>query len=165
MSDCEGYLGTLSKMGFAVGDFYLLLGRAFQAQALPPGYAKGEPRACYRNAAELAMRDPALTYCEGYARPQNLIPVHHAWCVTADGSVVDPTWPHCATAQYFGLALDTTWLLTKLAQDGMWGLLAEHIPRGWLDLPVTTYLAQGFLPDKAKLSEFEAKRKGWLQPA
>lgn len=161
MSSCKAYLQTLASFGVAVGDFYLLLGHTFEAQALPEGFARGEPRACYRNAAQLVFANPHLTYCEGYAMPSGLIPVHHAWCVARDGRVIDPTWPHCAQAEYFGIALSATWLMGKLATDGTWGLLAECIPRDWLAVEPTAYLDEAWLPEAERLQEFEAKRRSW----
>ena len=46
-----------------------------------------------------------LTYCEGYAIPDIGSIVHemdHAWCVDADGRVIDNSWRKPGLA-YFGI--------------------------------------------------------------
>ena len=49
--------------------------------------------ACFSNALLLMRRDLDLSYCEGYAQYGGVpLPIHHAWCVTQAGGVVDPTW-------------------------------------------------------------------------
>lgn len=162
--NCKSYLQLLASMKVAVGDFYLLLGHDFQASALPKSLGRGERRQCYRNAAMLAMEHPELVYCEGYACPKDLIPVHHAWCVTPTGTVVDSTWDAPAEAEYFGIALNTAWLRTRIENQTCWGLLAECIPREWLGFAPDAYLDANWLPDAARLREFEAKRAEWTTP-
>lgn len=64
-------------------------------------------RHCFDNAQRLALRFPEeLRYVEGIA--MNLLPTMHAWCITADGTVVDPTWAELdhPSAAYFGVPLD-----------------------------------------------------------
>lgn len=84
-------------------DFVLRHGRAYEWAPLPEGFEYGEAKQCYANAANLVLlRDfPGasfydgvdLTYVEGYAMSANLgIAVEHAWVVTPDGAVIDPTW-------------------------------------------------------------------------
>lgn len=64
---------------------------------------------------------PRYTYCEGYATC--VIPVHHAWVVTSDGTVIDNTWrkppPHVA---YFGLRVRLKFLNRILLKHGRFGL-------------------------------------------
>lgn len=58
-------------------------------------------RHCFDNAFRLVRsRQKTLRYVEGFA--SRFIAVHHAWCVTADGTVVDPTWEEPGSA-YFGV--------------------------------------------------------------
>jgi len=66
-------------------------GRWYEPQMLPRKYAYGEMKQCFANAARLALREPTLTYVEGFAH-SGLIPVHHAWTVDLKGRVIDPTW-------------------------------------------------------------------------
>jgi hypothetical protein len=65
------------------------------------GYRRRKAKQCFLNAARFESQY-GLTYVEGFAH--SIIPVHHAWCVTADGRVVDPTW-HDAdeTTSYLGI--------------------------------------------------------------
>jgi len=55
-----------------------------------PDYAVKE---CYFNAQRLAyFTDQRLRYFEGYAQGLAMIPVPHAWVVTACNKVIDLTW-------------------------------------------------------------------------
>lgn len=55
------------------------------------------------NALSYALKYEELDYAEGWAY-SGVIPAHHAWCVTDDGRVVDPTWRDVdATAEYVGI--------------------------------------------------------------
>ena len=58
---------------------------------LPRGVKPGAVSHCFWNAYSLAVRGRGkYRYVEGLAF--RIIPVEHAWCITADGTVVDPTW-------------------------------------------------------------------------
>ena len=78
-------------------------GEGFTGAALHPSIEPGEPQSCYDNAYRLAMRRPELTYVEGFG--SSLIAIAHAWCVDADGNVVDNTWPDPETRSYFGVRI------------------------------------------------------------
>lgn len=67
------------------------------APALPPNIKRMTPKLCFDNAYRLAVKHKTLQYVEGYAA--RFIAVHHAWCVTADGTVIDPTWENSGTGQ------------------------------------------------------------------
>ncbi|MGX1810885.1 hypothetical protein ACWIGI_34635 [Nocardia sp. NPDC055321] len=104
--------------------YHLLLdlGRFFVSGPRPPGIAKMPDRLCYENAAATARAHHGLLYTEGLATPSvaSALPLEHAWCVTPDGSVIDPTW-ESAGAVYFGVALaDSTMVPT-----GGGGLLSD----------------------------------------
>lgn len=66
---------------------------------------RGRQGACYANAQYLASRRKGLRYAEGYAT--SVIPVEHAWCVDAQGRVIDPTWDEKHQPDYFGIAFDS----------------------------------------------------------
>lgn len=73
-----------------VESFVLERGRFFDPpQTLRFGFKMMKPQRCFYNAYVLA-REKSVTYVEGFA--VGVIPVHHAWVVTKDGDVVDPTW-------------------------------------------------------------------------
>lgn len=61
---------------------------------------------CYRNAYELALSDMSFTYVEGVA--VGVIPTDHAWCVTPNGTVIDPTWAggRQKCSDYYGVSFD-----------------------------------------------------------
>lgn len=67
------------------------------------------PQHCFDNAYRLARRRKTLRYVEGYA--MSVIPMYHAWCITADNVVVDPTWELTASIvrpscdDYFGVPI------------------------------------------------------------
>ena len=57
-----------------------------------------------------------------------LFPMHHAWCLSDAGEVVDPTWPYSSANEYLGVAVDVTFLVARCEQAGYWGLFAEQLP-------------------------------------
>lgn len=73
-----------------VADLLMQHGQTYRPAPLPTNIRPMTPKQCFHNAAELARRRKGLTYVEGVAL--GIIPVPHAWCVTEDGVVVDPTW-------------------------------------------------------------------------
>lgn len=69
-----------------------------------PANWQGTQGACYANAQFLARRRKGLRYVEGFAT--NVIPVEHAWCIDAEGRVVDPTWGEDRKPDYCGIAFE-----------------------------------------------------------
>ncbi len=95
------------------------------------------PKACFMNAARLAIQDPTLTYVEGYVYT-GVIPLEHAWCAHEDGYVVDPTLKVVPgddrVSGYRGVSFTTEYLLTALARNRVWGLFGHHnLPLHQLD--------------------------------
>ena len=92
---------------------------------LPKGVKKGKPKACYENAYWLARKCPdKYIYVEGCA--VGIIPAIHAWCITPDLKVVDPTWRGTLFAKdtaYFGIPMDIDWLTCTLINVGTYGVL------------------------------------------
>ena len=88
---------------------HLLLehGRLFTPAPLATPYRPLPAGQCYANAFAMAAARPELVYVEGYGvcdYDGDLIHFHHAWCATADGTVVDPTWPEPGDV-YVGLPI------------------------------------------------------------
>jgi hypothetical protein len=96
--------------------------RSFEGPAMKVGQ-------CYQNAALLVVRDPRLTYVEGYVAVG--IPIAHAWTVLPDGSVIDPTLRGDTTriTEYFGVEFDTRYLHHCLWENGVYGLLDQYHSR------------------------------------
>ncbi|GAA2264090.1 MULTISPECIES: hypothetical protein [Kitasatospora] len=89
--------------------YHLLLqhGRFFEPADLPTGIAPMTEKLCYGNASTTARRHPGLVYVEGFAAAglggASVVPLAHAWCAAADGTVVDPTWQDGWGQAYFGV--------------------------------------------------------------
>ena len=69
---------------------------------------------CFTNCARIALADPDLTYYEGFGL--GFIVTEHAWLVTPDGRVLDPTWalkPDANGTDYYGIAVPVKYLLRK----------------------------------------------------
>jgi hypothetical protein len=85
-------------------------GKEYQAAPLPAGIDRGAPKQCFQNALNIAD-DSELAYTEGYMlRPGVPLLVHHAWCVTPDGVVVDPTISDPETCGYYGIEFQVDWV-------------------------------------------------------
>lgn len=91
--------------------FHLLLksGRLFTPAPRPPDVPKLPDRWCYANATQTAHAHPdrGLMYAEGYSmiNAGAAIPLPHAWCVTPEGTVIDPTWHDNDGIAYYGIAV------------------------------------------------------------
>ena len=80
-------------------DLLLREGKFYQPGDGPTRWNRSMPQACFRNAALYAITH-RLRYVEGYAT--GVMPVHHGWCVDAQGKVVEVTWDFMGAA-YFGV--------------------------------------------------------------
>jgi hypothetical protein len=115
--DSEDPKETLRSFG-RLGAFVADNGLLFASQPLPSRYRIGRPKACYYNSYQMAVRNPRLTYVEGYAT--HIIPIMHAWCVDQNGNVHDRTWAN--GEHYVGLPIKTSYLKkviqTRKKKDG-----------------------------------------------
>ena len=74
------------------------------------------------NATMLALASD-LTYVEGQISVYG-IPIEHAWCVNADGVVIDPTLkPDKDVGDYFGVPFLTDYVSKAVLRNGVYGLL------------------------------------------
>jgi len=90
--------------------YVLSNGQHFAYQPFPAQYRghRGRLKQCFANAYRLAREHPELSYAEGYASETGHIGFLHAWCVHAEGRVVDPTWDF--RADYYGVIFDTNYV-------------------------------------------------------
>lgn len=82
------------------------------------------PKECFKNAILLAVANPELTYVEGYFY-RDIIPINHAWCITADGTVVDPTVFDPEAFSYFGVPMQTDFVMGYVMKKGTYGVLDD----------------------------------------
>lgn len=122
-------------------DFLLKHSRVWEARHCPEAWANVVPRECFRNAGLLALSNPELTYVEGVA-VAHAIPTAHAWCVTPEGIVVDPTWANPEEAAYIGIPFKTAFLKRRLADTEGWGIIGEHIPPAVHAASPSSFLAE-----------------------
>ncbi|MFI8459087.1 hypothetical protein [Kitasatospora sp. NPDC085464] len=131
---------TLAKSSFRwqnVAELVLAQGRLHTPAPLPGHIDLLQPRRCFLNSAWTAA-EHHLLYVEGWAVPAGFnLQLEHAWCVTPDGTVVDPTWEVPGTA-YFGVPILDRDLWPGLAGceatlfdiDYMTDLLHDGLPEG-----------------------------------
>ncbi len=122
--------------------FVLEAGRAFKIPEKRIDCPRGIIKQCFANAGRLAMSDPDLIYCEGFALGR-VIPVHHAWCVDIDGNVIEPTWREVG-GDYYGIPFDSDFLNDTVARTGHWGLIddwASGFPLLKIDRPEFLHLS------------------------
>ncbi len=109
------------------------------------GVEVGDLKDCMMNAGRAVVFDSVdLTYVEGFAISGRSLrlPVHHAWLVTEDGQVIDPTWgQHGAMLAedyridmdepedsepgvlYYGIPFTKKALGLSMVESEMWGML------------------------------------------
>lgn len=103
-------------------------GQKWQAAPLPKDVARGEMGLCYQNATRLLMAHDGIDYCEGIAYNDKLgdnMGFMHAWGVTKDGKVVDPTWDHPESNRYFGVKYDEKKYLSHIMKTRYYGVLGN----------------------------------------
>lgn len=97
-----------------------------------PKVAKGPNGHCFHNATRhcIANEGRGLIYCEGFAIPPGLIPLHHAWLCTPQGEVFDPTatWEDCR--DYFGVAFKHSFHVEMMLRSEYHSILG-HWQLGW----------------------------------
>jgi hypothetical protein len=97
-------------------------------------YERGLEGECTRNAWRLVegteSRLPRVWYCEGYGWQGDyaLLPIAHAWAVTEDGRVIDPTWREHPTYpleqwEYLGVPLAAEFVRRKHGETGRYSIL------------------------------------------
>lgn len=79
-------------------------GRTFFRTVAPTVHQIAPPGECYRAALRVCLCSAELTYCFGFATAEDLggVILPHAWVVTREGVVVDPTWGADVRGGYVG---------------------------------------------------------------
>jgi phage portal protein BeeE len=121
----EGYLYS------SVDELVLSEGEAFKAGPLPNNVGDGQLGMSFMNAYRTVENHPDLTYVEGFAQMSHLeVPVYHAWTVTKEGDVVDPTWDRFRrkgeTISYFGVKIPIDLVRKTILARERYGVLENH---------------------------------------
>jgi hypothetical protein len=129
-------LHTFASFGAMLYVYVLHRGKVFKAAPFPSDVPRNAvPRQCFSNAAQLAIEYPdRFIYVEGYA--QSIMPTAHAWCVTQEGTVVDPTWDSPERCAYVGIPFDLDFVRRHVLRTGYWGVFGEMPRRELLARPV-----------------------------
>lgn len=91
-------------------ELVLNCGIEMEANPLPKNINFGLSQACYWNCQQLAFKRKSLIYVEGYALdPEISFPIAHAWLITKDKKVIDPTWK-TSNSYYLGIPFSTQWV-------------------------------------------------------
>lgn len=120
-----GYMrGKAPKGMFLPEDFLFRFGGAWPVDQRTYAGEQMTRNMCYRNASQMAFNDPALTYCEGYCHI-GLLPIQHAWVLTREGIVLDPTLRRDQVDDpiYLGIAFRTHYLRSAILNKSTYGLL------------------------------------------
>lgn len=115
---------------------------AYEHTPRPDWLPRMTPNQCFKNAYELAMVADLsfgpLHYVEGNVVCTELpLLVEHAWCVTDDGTVVDPTLPEIRSeveTSYFGIQVPLEIVNKSLAEYGVYGVLDKPLARELVEL-------------------------------
>lgn len=74
------------------------------------------PKSCYYNCYTVALIDPEVFYCEGYAMPKDIqIAFEHAWLINKNFEVIEVTWDF-SEVEYYGVAFKSDWLQDFIEQ-------------------------------------------------
>lgn len=114
VADCEPSWGLAT--------FIKKFGRQWHALEKCKTTYYGNAKECFANAqSELyATRHKSeLVYVEGFACATDYtVPVHHAWLIDEQGMVRDPTWQDAHSCLYFGVALQTPFVMEAMEANG-----------------------------------------------
>jgi len=100
------------------------VGCDFVGRGLPGEYTLGTPKQCFQNSYDLCIADEGLTYCEGYVLSDKLpMPLDHAWCVDAEGKVVDVTLADPIGWEYCGVMIKKEYMQAVISKRGYYGVL------------------------------------------
>jgi hypothetical protein len=114
--------------GWMSSDMLLLkYGRPFYMNDKTFAGKRGQIKGCFMNSFNLVMRNPGLTYVEGKCHI-GVLPIDHAWVITKDGRVIDPTLRQREGSRvtphgYFGIPFTTDYIRKVALRSGYFGIL------------------------------------------
>ncbi|HEY4311124.1 MAG TPA: hypothetical protein VGN12_16870 [Pirellulales bacterium] len=133
LSECgiTEYIPMFS-LNIRVLSFLRRYGRPYAPSTLPKGYRRRKMGYCFYNAYSLMLdstlpdsKRPPLTYVEGLSVSENGTGGIHAWCVDADGRVIDPTWPNAQA--YFGIPFQVQYVArASLERNSVYSVLNDY---------------------------------------
>lgn len=158
-------------------DVVLNHGRFFRKKAeVPPRDFPPEvciPRQCFSNALTSVMAGEhgnewakGLVYVEGWAQPEGLFPVHHAWLVDREGNVYDPTWDFHREVVYLGVPFKYDFVAEEAVKRGTDTIFDFEFPyeqrvTDEITEEIPGYLAVDWVARHAgTLTDFDAQAEG-----
>jgi hypothetical protein len=120
-------LGMDNAIGDEITNYVAAYGEEFTPTPLPDDIERGTMKECYRNVTLLVMEHPELTFVEGFGTTKQTggIAFLHAWAVTKDGKVVDPTWDNPEDNTYFGVKYDRAKYLKHIYKAKFYGVMSS----------------------------------------
>lgn len=138
----EGYC----RLGSLIHAYVMQRGLLFKAAPLPKKVAQGQKRECFANATHLAVHnEDRYAYVEGYAYSTVGLVTSHAWCVTREGEVIDPTWDTPEQCAYLGIPVHPDFLVEQMRQTEVYGVFGEMPSIAMLATPVHRMVHPWFL--------------------
>lgn len=127
-SNAMSVANPLFKRSFQ--DFVLEYGWWYELVSVPVKIAAGTRKQCFTNAAELALPDGSLIYCEGYAIFKTGNPTLHAWVTDGKGNAIDNTWQTPGVA-YAGVPFTWGFVMMTTAKNHAFVSLLDDWQNKW----------------------------------
>ena len=114
-------------------------GALWTAAEKPEEFERLQSRQCFGNAQSQVLKDyrkgrALFTYVEGYACSGSLgfpFPTHHGWLVDKNGTVIDQTWENPKESTYFGIPINTSYLVEKEKKFDVYASVFDNYLDKW----------------------------------